>query len=77
MNPIETTFATVRARTRVTKGAGSRRRGLVMAYKLLDTGQDRWRKINSAELVAVVRAGTKFKDGIRLERRTDQSRDAA
>ncbi len=76
-NPIESTFATVRARTRVTKGAGSRRRGLVMAYKLLDAAQDRWRKVNSPELVVQVRAGIEFKDGIRVERRTQESRDAA
>ena len=76
-NPIESTFATVRARTRVTKGAGSRRRGLVMAYKLLDAAQDRWRKVNSPELVALVRAGIQFKDGNQVERRTDGSRDAA
>ena len=76
-NPIESTFATVRARTRVTKGAGSRRRGLVMAYKLLDAAEDRWRKVNSPELVVQVRAGIEFKDGIRVERSTDQSRDAA
>ena len=48
-----------------------------MAYKLLDAAQDRWRKVNSPELVAVVRTGAKFKDGIQLERRTDRSRDAA
>jgi transposase-like protein len=76
-NPIESTFATVRARTKVTKGAGTRRRGLVMAYKLLDAAQDRWRKVNSPELVALVRAGVKFKDGIQIERSTDESRDAA
>ena len=76
-NPIESTFATVRARTRVTKGAGSRRRGLVMAYKLLDAAEERWRKVNSPELVIQVRAGIQFKDGIRAERRTDQKRDAA
>lgn len=76
-NPIESTFATVRARTKVTKGAGTRRRGLVMAYKLLDAAQDRWRKVNSPELVAHVQAGIEFKDGIRIERRTEESRDAA
>ena len=76
-NPIESTFATVRARTKVTKGAGTRRRGLVMAYKLLDAAEDRWRKVNSPELVALVRAGIKFKDGIQIERSTDESRDAA
>lgn len=76
-NPIESTFATVKARTKVTKGAGTRRRGLVMAYKLLDAAQDRWRKVNSPELVVQVRAGIEFKDGIQVERRTDKSRDAA
>jgi transposase-like protein len=76
-NPIESSFATVRARTKVTKGAGTRRRGLVMAYKLLDAAEDRWRKVNSPELVALVRAGVKFKDGIQIERSTDESRDAA
>ena len=76
-NPIESAFATVKARTKVTKGAGTRRRGLVMAYKLLDAAQDRWRRVNSPELVAQVRAGIEFKDGIRVERMTDRSRDAA
>jgi len=35
-NPIESTFATVRLRTKVTKGPGSRVAGLAMAYKLID-----------------------------------------
>ena len=47
------------------------------AYKFLGAAQDRWRKVNSPELVAQVRAGIEFKDGIRVERRTDESRDAA
>ena len=76
-NPIESSFATVRLRTRVTKGAGSRQRGLVMAFKLLDAAQDRWRKVNSPELVALVRAGVQFKDGIQTERSDNESRDAA
>ena len=61
----------------VAKGAGSRSRGLVRAYKLLDAAQDRWRKVNSPELVIQVRAGIQFKDGTRVERRTQESRDAA
>ena len=75
-NPIESAFATVRARTKVIKEAGATRQGLVMAYKLLDTAQDRWRKVNSPELVIQVRAGIEFKDGLRVERRTEESRDA-
>jgi hypothetical protein len=38
-NVIESPFATVRLRQRVTKGAGSRTKGLLMAYKLLDMAQ--------------------------------------
>jgi transposase-like protein len=77
VNPIESTFATVRLRTRITKGAGSRRRGLVMAFKLLDAAQERWRRINSPELVPLVRAGVQFKDGTQTERSHTGSRDAA
>jgi putative transposase len=67
-NPIESTFSTVRLRTKVTRGAGSRQAGLAMAYKLLDAAQDRWRRINGHELVALVRAGATFIDGKLQER---------
>ena len=50
----------------MTKGAGSRKAALAMAYKLLDTAQERWRRFNGHELVADVLAGTKFKDGVRV-----------
>lgn len=67
-NIIESPFATVRLRTRVTKGAGSRAKALLMAYKLLDMAQERWRKLDGAELLAQVRAGVSFVDGVRQER---------
>ena len=67
-NPIESTFATVRLRQRVTKGAGSRAAGLAMAYKLLDSAEQRWRRVNAPHLVAVVRAGGVFVDGALAER---------
>jgi len=70
-NPIESTFSTVRLRTRVTRGAGSRKAGLAMAYKLLDAAQVRWRRINGHELVPLVRAGATFIDG-KLRERSDQ-----
>lgn len=41
-NAIESTFSTVKARTRVTKGAGSRQAGLAMAFKLLMMAEKRW-----------------------------------
>lgn len=66
-NPIESTFATVRLREGVTKGAGSRTAGLVMAFKLLQAAQGHWRKLDGAELIPLVRAGVVFKDGKRVE----------
>lgn len=70
-NVIESPFATVRLRQRVTKGAGSRTKALLMAFKLLDMAQLRWRKINGSELLPLVRAGVKFVDGVRQEREND------
>ena len=67
-NPIESTFATVRLRTRTTKGAGNRRAALAMAYKLVDAAQDRWRRIDGHHLVPLVRAGAVFIDGHLQER---------
>jgi len=67
-NPIESTFATVRIRTRVTKGPGSRAAGLAMAFKLIESAQDRWRAVNGPHLVALVRAGARFERGVLIER---------
>ena len=65
-NPIESSFATVKLRTKVTKGAGSKKAALAMAYKLLDAAQERWRRFNGHELVGDVLDGVKFKDGIKV-----------
>jgi len=62
-NAIESTFATVKARTRSTKGAGSRKAGLAMAFKLLTMAEKRWRRLNSSHLVALVQTGITFPDG--------------
>jgi hypothetical protein len=67
-NPIESTFSPVRARTRVTKGPGSKAAGLAMAFKLLEAAQDRWRAVNGPHLVALVRAGARFDKGVIVER---------
>jgi transposase-like protein len=67
-NPVESTFATVRLRTRVTKGPGSKQAGLAMAFKLLDAAQDRWRAVNGPHLVALVRAGAVFRKGVLITR---------
>ncbi len=66
-NPIESTFATVKLRTRVTKGAGSRTAGLTMAFKLLEAAQRAWRRLDAQELLPRVRAGIEFTDGLQVE----------
>ncbi|OJF09337.1 IS256 family transposase [Couchioplanes caeruleus] len=67
-NPIESTFATVRHRTKVTEGPGSKAAGLAMAYKLIEAAQARWRAVNAPHLVALVRAGAHFEGGKLVER---------
>jgi putative transposase len=77
-NPIESSFATVRLRQKITKGAGSRTRGLVFAYKLLDMAQQRWRKLDGSALLPLVRAGVQFQNGVQVERQDQtQRKDAA
>jgi len=49
-------------------GRGSRQKGLLTAFKMLDMAQRRWRRVNSAELVLLVRAGVTFIDGLLAER---------
>ena len=56
-NPIESTFLSVRLRTRVTRGAGCRKAALAMAYKLPGAAHARWHKIAAPELVPLARAG--------------------
>jgi putative transposase len=67
-NPIESTFSPVRARTRITKGPGSKDAGLAMVFKLLEAAEQRWRAVNGPHLVALVRAGTRFENGKLVER---------
>jgi transposase-like protein len=76
-NPIESTFATVRLRTKVTKGPGSRAAGLAMAYKLIESAQTRWRAVNAPHLVALVRAGVVFEKGVMVERSEEQHTEVA
>jgi transposase-like protein len=71
-NPIESTFATVRLRQRVTKGPGTRAAGMAMAFKLIESAQARWRAVNAPHLVALVRAGARFEKG-KLVERPDES----
>jgi transposase-like protein len=76
-NPIESTFSTVRLRTKVTKGPGSRAAGLAMAFKLIESAQTRWRAVNGPHLVAVVRAGAVFRKGVLIENNPAEDQVAA
>jgi putative transposase len=76
-NPIESTFTTVRLRTKVTKGPGSRAAGLAMAYKLIESAQTRWRAVNAPQLVALVRAGVVFEKGVMAERSEEDENEVA
>ena len=76
-NPIESTFATVRNRSKITKGPGSRAAGLAMAFKLIEAAQHRWRAVNAPHLVALVRAGAVFEAGKLVERPDDRPQPEA
>ena len=74
---IESTFATVRHRTKVTKGPGSRAAGLAMAFKLIESAQAHWRMVNAPHLVALVRAGATFINGKLVERPEEEPQSEA
>jgi transposase-like protein len=77
-NPIESAFATVRLRQRVTKGAGSRTKALTMAFKLLAMAEQRWRRLRAPHLVALVRKGISFTNGMQdIQGQTEDRKVAA
>lgn len=62
-NPIESTFAGVRHRTRQTKGCGSRLATLAMVFQLIMQAEKRWRRLNGAGQLDKLLAGVVFIDG--------------
>jgi len=64
-NPIESTFATVRHRTKRTKGCLSRRTGLAMAFRLMMSAQKKWRKLDGHNRLPEVINGVEVRDGVR------------
>ena len=71
-NPIESTFATVKLRTKVTKGAGSPKAATTMAFKLMIDAQKRWRKISGVEEITRLLNGVAYKDGVVVPAKSDQ-----
>ena len=65
-NPIESTFATVRLRTKRTKGSGSRVACLAMVFKLAQAAERKWRKLDGHRLLGDIIRGVQFKDGTKV-----------
>ena len=63
-NPIESTFASIRLRHRRTKGSGTRRTSLAMMFKLAQSAEKRWRRLNGHQHIIHVLEGKTFTDGI-------------
>ena len=63
-NPIESTFATIRLRHRRTKGNGTRRASLTMMFKLAQSAQKRWRRLNGHALILPLLEGKTFQNGL-------------
>jgi transposase-like protein len=63
-NPIESTFATIRLRHRKTKGNGTRRASLTMMFKLAQSAEKRWRRLDGHEHLPLLLQGEKFVNGI-------------
>jgi putative transposase len=66
-NPIESTFATIRLRTKRTKGHGSGKAALAMVFKLAEAASKRWRALNGSEKIPEVIQGVRFVDGVRAD----------
>lgn len=62
-NPIESTFATIRHRSRLTKGCGSRTATMSMVFKLAKDAERSWLRLKGYKLLKKVVEGVRFKDG--------------
>ena len=62
-NPIESTFATVRHRTRQTKNCLSRRNARIMVFKLIKAAEKNWLRLRGRNQLPKLITGVKFVDG--------------
>lgn len=75
-NPIESSFATVKLRTKSTRGAGSPKTAATMAFKLLQECEKSWRKIRGFREIEKMLSGIEFKDGVMINQK-EQNQEAA
>ena len=62
-NPIESTFASVRHRTKRSKGCLSYETAKTMVFKMIQAAQNSWRQLNGSERLGQLIQGIKFRDG--------------
>jgi len=72
-NPIESTFATVRLRTKRSRSCGNRDTTLSMVFKLLQSAQNRWKRIKGFDQLKLVVDNVQFQDGIQVENQSDRN----
>ena len=72
-NPIESTFSTVRLRTKRARNCGSRETTLAMVYKLLGSAQKKWKRLKGFALLTLVVNNVKFKDGVQVQEESDRN----
>lgn len=72
-NPIESTFSTVRLRSKRARNCGSRETTLVMVYKLLEMAQKKWKRLKGFVLLTLVVNNVKFKDGVQVLDESDRN----
>lgn len=72
-NPVESTFATVRLRTKRSRNCGSRATTLAMVFKLLQSAQKRWRRIKHFQKLELVVSNVKFQDGEQVADQSDRN----
>lgn len=72
-NPIESTFSTVRLRSKRARNCGSRETTLAMVYKLLEVAQKKWKRLKGFALLALVVDNVKFKDGVQVLDESDRN----
>jgi len=72
-NPIESTFATVRLRTKRSRSCGNRDTTLSMVFKLLQSAQKRWKRIKGFDQLKLVVDNAQFRDGIQVDDQSDRN----
>jgi transposase-like protein len=65
-NPIESTFATVKHRTRQSKGCLSRKTAFVMVFKLIKDAEKMWRRLDGGNQLPKVILGVNFRNGVEV-----------